>query len=245
MSPAITRGLAVIWLLLAFAAGCARWTARRRPSPEKARVLLRIKTWGGIILVFTSLFVFPPWWSAAVFLAVGGTAAGEIYRHIWRRQNGASAACAAWAAVAGSLICWQAAFFLPGGKEAFFFSVSLCQFNDITQYLWGKGLGKTPIAPKVSPGKTWGGFIGGVCSSAAAAFWVAPYYTPLSGWQAALAGAVLAALGLAGDLSVSVLKRKAGIKDMGTCLPGHGGILDRIDSLLFAVPLFLLVTLCF
>jgi phosphatidate cytidylyltransferase len=116
--------------------------------------------------------------------------------------------------------------------------VLLTQANDVAQYCWGKSLGRRRVVPAVSPGKTWAGVLGGVATTTLLAWWLAPALTPLTGTQAALAGALIGGAGFLGDLTLSAVKRDLGVKDSGALLPGHGGILDRIDSLTFTAPLF-------
>ena len=116
--------------------------------------------------------------------------------------------------------------------------VVLTELNDVAQYLWGKGIGGRRVVPLVSPGKTWGGLLGGVATTMALAWAAGPYLTPLTGYQALAAGALIGVFGFAGDITVSAVKRDLGLKDTGTLLPGHGGILDRVDSLTFTAPLF-------
>jgi phosphatidate cytidylyltransferase len=111
------------------------------------------------------------------------------------------------------------------------------QMSDVLQYVWGKLLGKHKIAWRVSPNKTWEGFVGGVVSATAlgtALWWVTPF-TPL---QSAGMSFTICILGFAGGLVMSAIKRDIGIKDFGVVIEGHGGILDRIDSLCFAAPVF-------
>ncbi|MGF2687671.1 phosphatidate cytidylyltransferase [Marinobacter sp. DUT-3] len=114
----------------------------------------------------------------------------------------------------------------------------LTQFNDVAQYVWGKTLGKRKIVPKISPNKTWAGFVGGVATTMALAMLLAPWLTPLSMPEGLLAGLLIGVAGFVGDLTVSATKRDLGIKDTGQLIPGHGGILDRIDSLMYTAPLF-------
>ena len=109
--------------------------------------------------------------------------------------------------------------------------------NDVSQYCWGKLLGKRKIVPQVSPNKTWEGFVGGVVTSALVAVLIAPILSPIEGWMAAALGAGLAAAAILGDVTVSAVKRDLGVKDTGTALPGHGGLLDRLDSTVFTAPL--------
>ena len=121
--------------------------------------------------------------------------------------------------------------------ELVLFLIIVSQFNDVSQYIWGKSLGRHKITPHVSPNKTWEGFVGGLVCSCLLAALLAPL-TPFSYQIAAAFGAAIAALGFAGDIVLSAIKRGAGIKDYGTLLGGHGGILDRIDGLAFASPIF-------
>lgn len=126
-----------------------------------------------------------------------------------------------------------------GGAGLLLFVLVVVQSNDVAQYLWGKLLGRRPITPSVSPNKTWEGFLGGMATTMAVATLLAPWLTPFPAWQAVIAGAGLAVLGFAGDVTVSAVKRDLGLKDTGAVLPGHGGMLDRLDSLVFAAPVFL------
>jgi phosphatidate cytidylyltransferase len=121
------------------------------------------------------------------------------------------------------------------------FLVLVVQLSDVLQYVWGKLLGRRRIAPVISPNKTWEGFIGGVACAVAvgAALWWA---TPFSPWQAAGMALVIALMGFAGGLVMSAIKRDRGVKDYGALIEGHGGVLDRVDSLLFAAPIFFHLT---
>jgi phosphatidate cytidylyltransferase len=122
-----------------------------------------------------------------------------------------------------------------------FFVVLVVQLSDVLQYVWGKSLGRHRLAPSVSPNKTWEGLIGGVLSATVvgAALWWA---TPFSPGAAALMALVVTAMGFAGGLIMSGIKRDRGVKDYGALIAGHGGVLDRIDSLCFAAPVFFHLT---
>jgi phosphatidate cytidylyltransferase len=124
-----------------------------------------------------------------------------------------------------------------GGKELVLYLVLLTELNDILQYLWGKSIGKTKIVPKVSPNKTVEGFLGAFAtvSALAVAF---SFLTPFTWIQALLAGMLISGAGFIGDVVISMVKRDIGVKDSGNMLPGHGGILDRVDSLIYTTPLF-------
>ncbi len=124
------------------------------------------------------------------------------------------------------------------GAGLVLYLVVLTQLNDVAQYIWGKSLGKRKIIPKVSPNKTWAGFVGGVCSTIVLSMALAPLLTPFGIWDSILAGALIGVAGFVGDVSLSALKRDLGVKDSGGLLPGHGGILDRVDSLTYTAPLF-------
>lgn len=128
----------------------------------------------------------------------------------------------------------------PAGGAAglVLFLMFLTQFNDVMQYVWGKMLGRHKIIPKVSPKKTWEGFVGGIVTTTLLAWLLAPLLTPLTGWEAPVAGLLIGVAGFIGDVNISALKRDLGVKDSGTLIPGHGGVLDRIDSLTFTAPLF-------
>lgn len=125
-----------------------------------------------------------------------------------------------------------------GGAGLLLYVVFLTQFNDVAQYIWGKMLGRHKVIPKVSPNKTWEGLVGGVATSILVATALAPWLTPLTLPQSALAGLLIGLGGFIGDVTISALKRDLGIKDSGSLLPGHGGILDRVDSLTYTAPLF-------
>ena len=125
-----------------------------------------------------------------------------------------------------------------GGAGLLLYLVFLTQFNDVAQYTWGKLFGKHKVIPKVSPRKTWEGLIGGNLTTLALAIVIAPYLTPLTLYQAAGAGLIIGVFGFIGDVTISALKRDIGVKDSGSLIPGHGGVLDRVDSLTYTAPLF-------
>jgi phosphatidate cytidylyltransferase len=125
-----------------------------------------------------------------------------------------------------------------GGAGLVLFLVFLTQFNDVAQYVWGKNLGRHKIIPKVSPNKTWEGFLGGVATTTLLSVLLSHWLTPMP-WRVAIAAGLLISIaGFIGDVTISALKRDIGLKDSGSMLPGHGGILDRIDSLTYTAPLF-------
>lgn len=121
------------------------------------------------------------------------------------------------------------------------FLVFVVQASDIMQYVFGKTLGKNKIVPNISPNKTVEGFIGGILSATIIGgcfYWV----TPFQPWQAATMALIISLAGFGGGIVMSAIKRDRGIKDYSTLIPGHGGMIDRIDSLCFAAPVFFHLT---
>ena len=113
------------------------------------------------------------------------------------------------------------------------FLIVSTEINDVFQYISGKLFGKRKIIPKVSPNKTWEGFLGGVILTSTLFYFVGPLMTPLDHNYSLALGISISVAGFFGDLSISALKRDMGVKDSGNLLPGHGGLLDRLDSLCF------------
>lgn len=174
------------------------------------------------------------WWVAATVLVID-------YPQSKRFWGGAPGAL-----LIGLLIllpAWQALVILkqwPLGNWLILSVMALVWAADIGAYFSGKALGRRKLAPAVSPGKSWEGFIGGLLTSLLLTLAAGLY----RGWSArelvlALLGAALVvAVSVIGDLTESMFKRSAGIKDSSQLLPGHGGVMDRIDSLTAAVPVF-------
>ncbi|MDV6000114.1 phosphatidate cytidylyltransferase [Kocuria rhizophila] len=255
---------AVVLLFLALSLLALREFANLLPPGERDRWVL---TW--ILVVLAPLhfwFVWEHWYGmfaifipvyAFLFLPVLLALSGRTESFLHR------AALSQW----GLMVCVYALSYLPavlqlpvaihhgkaaadgsavgsGGVEAgalLLFLAVVVQGSDVLQYLWGKTMGRHRIAPTVSPDKTWEGFVGGVLSATAlgAALW---WLTPFTPWQAGVLALVSCLLGFLGGLVMSSLKRDRGIKDFGALIPGHGGILDRMDSLIFAAPVFFHLT---
>jgi len=124
------------------------------------------------------------------------------------------------------------------------FLIIVVQSSDVLQYVFGKLFGHHKIAPELSPGKTVEGFIGGIAGATilgASLWWI----TPFDPAQAAAMAFVIALTGFMGGLTLSAIKRRRGIKDWGQFIEGHGGLLDRLDSVCFSAPLFFHLTRCF
>jgi phosphatidate cytidylyltransferase len=130
---------------------------------------------------------------------------------------------------------------IPGyeGQQAklLLFLIVVVQLSDVLQYVFGKTLGKRRIVPRISPNKTWEGAVGGIAGASlvGALLWWATPFTP---WASGAIALLVCILGFVGGLVMSAIKRDRGIKDFGTLIDGHGGVMDRIDSLCFAAPVF-------
>jgi phosphatidate cytidylyltransferase len=116
------------------------------------------------------------------------------------------------------------------------FTLALVWAADTGAFFAGRWLGRVPLAPRVSPKKTWEGALGGVCASAIVAWAAATWWLSVDVWPFVFTCIAVAALSIVGDLTESMLKRSSGLKDSGSLFPGHGGMLDRIDSVTAAAP---------
>jgi phosphatidate cytidylyltransferase len=184
-----------------------------------------------------TVLLFPVY--AFLFIPIRSALAGDSERFLERtaKIQWGLMVCVCFLSYAPALLLLE----IPGyeGRNAMllFFLVTIVQLSDVLQYVWGKLFGKHKIAPKLSPSKTVEGFIGGALSATAigaALSWI----TPFSPLVAAGLAAVIVVMGFFGGLVMSAIKRDRGVKDYGELLPGHGGMMDRIDSLCFAAPVF-------
>lgn len=193
--------------------------------------------WYGLFSIFIPVYAF-------LFVPVSNALSGNTERFLERT------ATLQWALmVCVYLVSHAPAILLmldiPGyhdqnAKLLVYFAI-VTQMSDVLQYIWGKLFGRRPIAPNISPNKTWEGFVGGIATTVIAGtlLWWA---TPFNPWQSALMSLVITLMGFFGGLTMSAIKRDRGVKDYGSLIPGHGGILDRIDSLCFAAPVFFHLT---
>jgi phosphatidate cytidylyltransferase len=138
---------------------------------------------------------------------------------------------------APALLMLEPAGELGQGAKLLLYLIIVVQLSDVLQYVFGKTLGRHRILPEVSPNKTWEGAVGGIAGATliGTLLWWA---TPFSPWAAAAISLLVCLTGFGGGLVMSAIKRDRGIKDFGTMIEGHGGVLDRIDSLCFAAPVF-------
>jgi phosphatidate cytidylyltransferase len=190
------------------------------------------KGWYGlaVILIPVYAFLFVP-----IRLALAGETTGFLDRAA-RIQWGLMV-CVYCISYAPALLTLNIPGYQRQDAKLLLFLVIVVQLSDVFQYIWGKLLGKRKIAPTISPNKTWEGFVGGVATAVAVgtALW---WMTPFSPLQALLLSLAAALMGFAGGLTMSAIKRDRGVKDFGSAIEGHGGILDRMDSICFSAPLF-------
>lgn len=201
--------------------------------------LLGAALWlAGPAIAYTVLVLAALWWLGVATWLVGGARPGDGHTGL------------RWGWLAVGLLLLASLFvglvMLAGaegwGRGVMLYAICLVWAADIGAYFVGRAVGRHRLAPAVSAGKTWEGLAGGLAAVliyALAAAWILGVPVgALPGWIAlALVAGVLS---VAGDLSESMLKREAGVKDSGNLLPGHGGLLDRIDSLLAALPVMAL-----
>lgn len=181
------------------------------------------------------------WLGGTVFAALVGIAGG-IMLWEWGQASGARSRPILW--LAGLLYVGIPCFAVlwlrerPAiGREAVLVLLALVWATDTGAYFAGRAIGGPKLAPRLSPNKTWSGALGGIVTAVAVGLGAAAF-TGLAGIGTAIwASAGLAVAAEAGDLIESTLKRRFGVKDMGRLIPGHGGVLDRLDSLLLAGPL--------
>jgi phosphatidate cytidylyltransferase len=194
--------------------------------------------------VLIGLVVVVVWFApAAVFetfaIAVGLVGTWELFR----LSNAGALATIAFAAIyIAAPLASLVAIRLVGGPRAVFLLMITVMISDTAQYYTGRTLGSRPLAPRISPKKTIEGAIGGFVIGTAAFVVIGEWWAAGIPIAARVAlGLAIVGLGIAGDLFESFLKRRAGVKDSSALIPGHGGVLDRIDALLFAAPVYYMV----
>jgi len=188
--------------------------------------------WYGLFAIFIPVYVF-------LLLPILASLEGDTTRYLERAakvQWGLMIAVYCISAVP-ALLTLNIESFEGQNLQLIAWLLVVVQLSDVAQYVCGKLFGKRKIAPKLSPSKTLEGFVGGVLIASAVGallFWI----TPFTFWQAALLALIVNLLGFAGGLVMSAIKRDRGVKDWGQMIEGHGGMLDRLDSVCFAAPIF-------
>jgi phosphatidate cytidylyltransferase len=192
--------------------------------------------WYGLFSILIPVYV-------SVFLAIRTTLAGDTERFLERTATNywGVMICIYFVSHVPALLTLKIPGYELQNAKLLIFLVIVVQMSDVLQYVWGKLMGRRRIAPSISPNKTWEGLVGGMLSATAigAGLWWA---TPFSPVAAGVMAFVLTGMGFAGGLIMSAIKRDRGVKDFGTLIGGHGGVLDRIDSLCFAAPVFFHLT---
>ena len=195
--------------------------------------------WAVVVLAALSAWVFAdgPVWAAGLALVALAAAAAAVLGQ--GRSIPASLAAVFGVVYLGIPLGLLTGLRETGGWRVAVLLVATVVVSDSLQYYTGRLFGRRPLAPRVSPKKTVEGAVGGVVAAALFLAAVGPLFLPGSS-RASLAalGLAVALLGICGDLFESQLKRAAGIKDSSHLIPGHGGVLDRVDALLFAIPAF-------
>ncbi|MFQ5971288.1 MAG: phosphatidate cytidylyltransferase [Alphaproteobacteria bacterium] len=190
--------------------------------------------WYGVFIIFIPVYMFL---ALPARMVVQGATVGFL-RAVGTLQWGLMVTVFSLSHAAYLLVLPREVNPTAGGAGLLLFLLILTEGNDVLQYLWGRLFGRDPVLPTVSPGKTWQGLMGGVASTMVVAGALAPVLTPFPIEHAVFVGFIVGVAGFLGDVTISALKRDLGVKDSGNLLPGHGGVLDRIDSLTFTAPLF-------
>ncbi|MEP2641551.1 phosphatidate cytidylyltransferase [Roseobacter sp.] len=190
----------------------------------------------GIYSIFIPVYCF-------LFAPILSALRGETHDFLIRvaEVQWASMICVFCASHVPALITLDIAGYEGRGVLLIAFLIVVVQLSDVLQYVWGKLLGRHKIAPRLSPSKTVEGFVGGVVSATvigASLYWITPF-TPV---QAGMMAFVIALMGFFGGLVMSAIKRDRGVKDWGHTIAGHGGFIDRLDSVVFSAPIFFHLT---
>ncbi len=199
--------------------------------------VLLYNEWYGMFSIFIPVYVF-------LILPMRSAVAGDTERFLERAakiQWGLMICVYSLSHAPALLTLLQIPKYLGENGKLLYYFVLICELSDVSQYFFGKLFGKHLLSPKVSPNKTWEGLIGGISATVAvgSALWWATPFTP---WQSAGMSLAICLMGFGGGLVMSAIKRDRGVKDWGASIAGHGGVLDRIDSLCFSAPVFFHLT---
>jgi phosphatidate cytidylyltransferase len=267
MTTEVRAVFAALFAVLAVASAAGWCLALARPSPAVDNLNARLRAWWVMIVIgalvlwmgrlaIVMLFGALAWWALSEFTPRGwffvlvpcqfalvalewfGLAAALIPAACLFLRNNEQRL--------GLLLCAYALSWIPAlaGETWGLYFVLVVQASDVLQYLWGRAIGRHKVAPRLSPSKTVEGLIGGVLSATALGTFL-HFLTPFSPARAAMVAFVITTAGFFSGLLFSKLKRERGIKDWGSAIAGHGGVLDRVDSLCLSAPLFYLATRLF
>jgi phosphatidate cytidylyltransferase len=215
---------------------------RTRPADHKALVLMILaipiqywwiwRDWYGMFIVFIPVYMFL---IIPIRLMLSEEASGFV----------ASASQIQWGLMAFVFGLSHLAMLLnfppktggADGRSLLLFLVFVVEMSDVLQYVWGKTLGRHKVLPIISPNKTWEGLVGGIATTVALSLAVR-FLTPFTPLQTITISLLITISGFFGGAVMSAVKRDFGVKDFGSIIPGHGGMLDRVDSLCYAAPVF-------
>lgn len=229
----------VIAVTLLVLAGAWEWSAFLRLRSGGGRALYVAVVAGCLPLLWQLTQAEPARWAVLALTLVWWVVALLWVVFAPRRATAWAAALAGVLALAPAWVAMVRLLDVPRGKQWVLFALCLVWAADIGAYFAGRGFGRIKLAPQVSPGKTWEGVLGGLVLAALVALWGSRWFAvPVLLFVPLCLGVV--AFSIVGDLTESLLKRYAGLKDSGTLFPGHGGVMDRIDSLTSAMPALLL-----
>lgn len=206
----------------------------RRPERRLRDYFDRLTSWWIVTSVMLVVVLTARMSSGALFAVLIVIAMLECARALWPARPLLLPLALLWIVIGLGHLQW---WLVRDELVPFVWVLLLTQLNDIAQYFAGKACGHHRIVPRLSPNKTWEGFVGGVLFSSAVSAALTPLLLPLTVMQSVGFGVVLGVGGFAGDILFSWCKRRAGIKDFGSVLPGQGGVLDRLDSATVTAPL--------
>ncbi len=265
MTPEVQAIFGALFAVLVLASAVGWWLRRRHSSRTIDNLNARIRAWWVMIVVggfalalghyaIVALFALLSWFALREFAS---SDAPLLYFAAVPVQYLAVALGWQWVALLliplagfifgtqrwlGLLLCVYGLSFIPalGRADWILYLVLVVQASDVLQYLWGRMIGRHAVAPRLSPSKTVEGLVGGVASATALGTWL-HYLTPLGPWGAAWVALLVTCVGFSSGLLLSAIKRQRQIKDWGTAIAGHGGVLDRVDSLCLSAPAFYLI----
>jgi len=234
--------IAIIWfgepwftILIAAMSALAGWEFYRMAGGLRVQPITYFGIAWILLLIVSPHCPYPP---TLPFLITSAIVVSLIWL-LFRRPRDQAFPNWAWTMAGILYIGWMLSYWvqlrgLEDGRELVFLAMFTTFASDTSAFFIGRTWGKHALVPAISSGKTWEGAIGGLLSSIAASLIISVIFTlPFSYWQIALVGLIISVFAQLGDLVESLLKRNTGVKDASKLIPGHGGILDRLDSLIF------------
>jgi phosphatidate cytidylyltransferase len=234
--------IAIIWfgepwftLLIAVMAVLGSWEFYRMAGQAQIQPVTYFSMVWILLLVLSPHCPYP---ATMPFLITSAIVVSLVWL-LFRSPRGQAFTNWAWTMAGILYIGWMLSYWvelrsLEIGKELVFWAMFTTFASDTIAFFVGRAWGKHPLAPSISAGKTWEGSIGGLLAGIVASIILRIIFPlPFAYWQIALLGCIISLFAQLGDLAESLLKRNTGVKDSGKLIPGHGGILDRIDSLIF------------